>query len=436
MKAHFPAEFMCAQISSEIGNFDKLPGFVAEAADMGLRIEPPDVNRAFARFSPVQGESAIIYGLAGVKGVGGPVADAIVAEREANGPYKGLMDFAIRLSEYSAKEKIPNICNKRVLENLIRCGAFDFIIKADPTFHRARLFNNIEFVMKRAASRAAEKASGQTDFFAVMSAGEDANDSELADCPAWPLADGFKAERELLGIYLTGHPLGAWKRVLDSLTTCQIASFPTDFKTLPPKGKKPIRLGGMLKSCQVRIPRPDPSNPKRNLKPWAILVVDDGENETECLVFGNTFEKYPWLQNSIDSPVLLCGEIVHRRNRETKEEEEGVQFLMREAYPLAEGTRRFATGIHVKVSLSDAKLVDHAKAIRSLAAAHPGGLKLVFDVVCAGGHHVGVDSGMAGVEPTAEFLAALEKMVRPADYHLDARDECFLEEQERPWERR
>jgi DNA polymerase-3 subunit alpha len=435
MKAHYPAEFMCAQISSEIGNFDKLPGFVAEAAGMGLRIEPPDVNRAWVRFSPVQGEDAIIYGLAGIKGVGEAVAEAIVAEREANGPYKGLMDFAMRLSEYSMREKVPNLCNKRVLENLVRCGAFDFIAKADRAFHRARLFNNIEFVLKRAAARAAEKASGQTDFFAVMSAGEDASDSELADCPAWPIADGFKAERELLGIYLTGHPLGAWKRVLSSLTTCPIASFPSGFKDLPQKAKKAIRLGGMLKSCQVRMPRPDPSNPKKILKPWAILVVDDGENETECLAFGNTYEKYPWLNAAEDTPVLLCGEIVHRRNRDTRQEEEGVQFLLREAYPLAEGTRRFATGLHVRLSTLDAKLMERAKAIRALACRFPGALKLVFNLVCEHGRRVSFDSGLVGVEPAAELFTGLEKLVRPADYSLAAVQECFLEPPDRPWER-
>ena len=118
LKAHYPAEFMCAQISSEIGNFDKLPGFVAEAAAMGLEVKPPDVNLAYARFSPVKGEKAIIYGMAGVKGVGAAAADAIVEEREKNGPYKGLMDFCTRLAA-------ANVVNKRVLECLVRCGAFD-----------------------------------------------------------------------------------------------------------------------------------------------------------------------------------------------------------------------------------------------------------------------------------------------------------------------
>ena len=177
LKAHFPAEFMCAQISSEIGNFDKLPGFVAEADAMGLKVRLPDVNMAFARFSPVKDESAIVYGLAGVKGVGEGAANAIVEEREKNGPYKGFMDFTMRLMSASAEaagpdgKKTPPVVNKRVLENLVRAGAFDSFIAKDPSLHRARFFHNVDFALKRASSRAAEKASGQTDFFAVVATG-------------------------------------------------------------------------------------------------------------------------------------------------------------------------------------------------------------------------------------------------------------------------
>ncbi|MDD2349223.1 MAG: DNA polymerase III subunit alpha, partial [Kiritimatiellae bacterium] len=91
LKAHYPAEFMCAQISSEIGNFDKLPGFVAEAGDMGLTVLPPDVNHSLDRFVPEEGN--IRFGLAGIKSVGAGAAQAIVAERKANGPFTGLIDF-------------------------------------------------------------------------------------------------------------------------------------------------------------------------------------------------------------------------------------------------------------------------------------------------------------------------------------------------------
>ena len=130
---------------------------------MGLEVKPPDVNGSFARFTPVAGEHAIRYGLAGIKGVGGGVADAIVSEREKNGPYKGFMDFCLRLGSVATvgadgKRSAP-LLNKRAVESLARCGAFDSFIAADPSLHRARLFNNVEFALKRANGMAKEKAS-------------------------------------------------------------------------------------------------------------------------------------------------------------------------------------------------------------------------------------------------------------------------------------
>ena len=150
LKAHYPAEFMCAQISSEIGNFDKLPGFVAEAKEIGLELRLPDVNESGARFVPTPDAKGIRYGLGGIKGVGSAAAEAIVAEREANGPYTGFVDFCMRLAG-------SNVVNKRVLENLTRVGGFATL---EP--NRAKLFNNIEYVLKKAQARAKEKASAQT----------------------------------------------------------------------------------------------------------------------------------------------------------------------------------------------------------------------------------------------------------------------------------
>ena len=133
LKAHYPAEFMCAQISSEIGNFDKL--------------------------------------MAGVKGVGAAAADAIVEEREKNGPYKGLMDFCSRLAS-------ANVVNKRVLECLVRCGAFDSLIEANPGMHRERYFNNIDFCIQRSSKLAKERAKGQLDFFGAIAGDDDSSDKD------------------------------------------------------------------------------------------------------------------------------------------------------------------------------------------------------------------------------------------------------------------
>ncbi len=432
LKAHYPAEFMCAQISSEIGNFDKLPGFVAEAAAMGLEVRPPDVNSAYARFTPVKGEKAIRFGLAGVKGVGAQAADDIVAEREKNGPYKGLMDFATRLAS-------ATFVNKRVLENLVRCGGFDELARASG-FHRARYFNNIDFVAKRAAVRGKEKASGQMDMFGMLAPDEDSSDGSLPDCPKWPAAQCFKDERDLMGIYMTGHPLGAYERVLESLSTFKIAE-PPEIPFMEEVGadrplRVAVRLGGMLKACTVRMSKPKKEGDVP--QPWAILLLDDGENEMEALTFAKTYAKYrEWLPESVDQPVLLCGELAHRTNRDTRAEEPELQFVVREAYPLSAGLKKFSTALHVSMRYADPALMERSAALRDLAALHPGSVKVMLDIAWPGGVVAEVDSGIAGVELSDEFLLALNRMQKGDPYRLETVKDVFLEPPEpRRWEKR
>ena len=211
MKAHYPAEFMCAQISSEIGNFDKLPGFVAEAQEMGLELKLPDVNESGSRFVPTPDAKGIRYGLGGIKGVGEMAAAAIVAERKANGPYSGFMDFCMRLAG-------SNAVNKRVLENLTRTGAFSTL---EP--NRAKLFNNIEYAIKKAQQRAKEQSSAQANFFDLMAGGDEkASDAELADCPPFSPAEDLKNERDLLGVYVSGHPLQSCGRLIAEVSQAKI----------------------------------------------------------------------------------------------------------------------------------------------------------------------------------------------------------------------
>ena len=232
LKAHYPAEFMCAQISSEIGNFDKLPGFVAEARDIGLELLLPDVNESGARFVPAKGSKGIRYGLGGIKGVGSAAAEAIVAERAANGPYTGFLDFCLRLGG-------SNLVNKRVLENLTRTGAFSTL---EP--NRAKLFLNIEYALKKAQQRAKEKASAQTSFFDLMSGGEEkADDSELEDAPPFAPAEDLKNERDLLGVYISGDPMAACRHFLGDLSVVRVdredaQNLPFSFDLIAKKAKE------------------------------------------------------------------------------------------------------------------------------------------------------------------------------------------------------
>ena len=432
MKAHYPAEFMCAQISSEIGNFDKLPGFVAEASEMGLEIRTPDVNESRARFAPSADGKSIRYGLAGVKGVGAGAADAIVSERRKNGPYKGLMDFATRLAP-------TGVINARVLQNLIKSGAFDSFCTPGSGMHRARLFNNVDFAMKRASSLAKERASGQLDMFGLLEPERDASDSELSDCPPFPPAQCCQDERDLCGIYLTGHPLGAWKRVLSTLSTYRIAEppiipFAAEIGAERPL-RLPVRLAGMLKSCQVRLGKPDPKHPDKPPGQWAILSIDDGEKETEALAFSKTYETVKdWLSGSVDRPILACGDLQHRTNRDTRQEEDALQFVLREIYPLEDAISKFGTALEIKLDYTRPDALEKAKEIAGAMAASPGKLKWRLSLKCADGARLAAEAE-DGIAPTEEMFLALEKCVPAKDYRLAVTKEVYLQPQERKWER-
>ena len=133
-----------------------------------------------------------------------------------------------------------------------------------------------------------------------------------------------------------------------------------------------------------------------------------------------------WLPNAVETPVLICGELMHRTNRETKAEEEGLQFFVREAYPLTEGIKRFAVGLHVDFVYEDPKLEEKMKKTASLAAANPGELPMHINLSYANGANVKLELA-GGVNPTAEFLASIGKVAIKDKWGLDAKSDIFAE---------
>ena len=452
MKAHYPAEFMCAQISSEIGNFDKLPGFVAEAQEMGLELKLPDVNESGARFVPTPDAKGIRYGLAGIKGVGA-AGEAIVAERETNGPYAGFLDFCIRLAGTQA-------CNKRVLENLTRTGAFSSF---EP--NRAKLFNNIEYALKKAQVRAKERASAQTSFFDLMDGGEEkTSDAELADAPAFSPAEDLKNERDMLGVYVSGHPLQSCRRVISEVATFKssqmndpetvdtlLMSMPEDAwkKKRHPNLKDPlglrhldVRLVGILSSCQVRLGKPRSDGTPGSK--YAILQLDDGLT-LDCFFFPKTWEPFgPSMEESIDRLVVLCGEVSHRVNYEkddkiAKERPKvgDLNFTVKEAYPIEKALPLLSKGLRIKMMYEDPEIKSKVCRIREAVAKNPGTLPVIIELHYPSGKVLDVDLG-AGcrVAGSISFLSELAKIVPQADTSLRPSDKVYLAPREpKPWER-
>ncbi|MCE9613967.1 MAG: DNA polymerase III subunit alpha [Lentisphaerae bacterium] len=337
LKARYPAEFMSALISSEIGNFDKLPVFVAEASEMELEVRRPDVNTSGVRFLPE--DKAIRYGLAGIKGVGTGAAESIVHARETDGPFKDLIDFITRVD--------GQLVNKKVLESLVRGGACDAFKS-----HRARLFQGIDFAMARALQQSRDRKAGQGSLFDLLeapTAGEETT-VELPDAPPWTEPVMLAGEKELLGIYLSGHPLTQHSAILKKYqlsTIAGLAALAPDTVT---------RVGGIATVINKRLTKKEPP------RPMAIMQLEDLTGTVEVIVYPDTYAEFG-NRLEAEAPLLVCGALAH--------ENEKTKLFAQEIYPLAEAPRYFCkrVGIHVPTATLKDETLPRIKEILSL---HPG----------------------------------------------------------------
>jgi len=331
LKAHYPAEFMAALLSGEMANSDKLTGFISEAKEVGIDILPPCVNESIGRFNAVQDGSGIRFGMAAIKGVGEGVVEDVVKERDDNGPFAGLMDFCSRITS----------SNKKVIESLIRSGAFDFT-----GIHRARLFNGIDIAIGRAAEALKDKASGQCSMFGMMGAVDESgtgSDEELPDVPAWSESDMLAAEKELIGFYISGHPLARYEWELNKFSLKRIK----DIQTLESGAR--TRVGGMITETRKLFT-------KKEQKPMATFRIEGLEGSINAIIFPGPFEEFGHLVTE-DATVMVGGIMM--------EEDSGdLKFQVIEIFPLDQAANLFCdrVGIHLPEMGVNAYMMESLKA--------------------------------------------------------------------------
>jgi len=209
LKTHYPAEFMAAQISSDMDNTEKVVHMVNECGDMNLKVLAPNVNTGEIRFKPY-GEKTINYGLGGIKGAGEAALEGVISERKAKGDYHDLFDFCLR-----AGKKV----NKRVLEALVRAGAFD-------TLHanRQAVLESVPMALKQADQQLKNDEVGQNDLFGDMLSVEEVGSSQLINVPEMSAKLRLKGEKETLGLYMTGHPIDMYRKELARLVGTPLSS--------------------------------------------------------------------------------------------------------------------------------------------------------------------------------------------------------------------
>ncbi len=267
LKANFPVEFMAAVLSNEISNTDKISTFVAECKRMRIDILPPDVNRSALKFLPEStGDTpGIRYGLAAIKNVGEAAMEAAILERDTHGPFTSLDDFCSRLDSRKV--------NKKVLESLVKCGAFDWTGR-----ERAALAADIDSTLAASASSQRDKASGQAALFDSLIAAPPVRRAAI-HVPPWTKAEKLAFEKELLGFYVTGHPLDEFRADLESARYVPIHTLPEA------EDKATVTIGGALISVEKRFT-------KKDSKPFAIVILEDLTGSVEVLVWNETFVKH------------------------------------------------------------------------------------------------------------------------------------------------
>lgn len=293
LKVHYPVEFMAALMTSIMGNSDKVVEYIRECNVIGIPVNPPDINKSFSKFS-VEGDS-IRFGLAAVKNVGVNIIENIVKEREENGEFKDFVDFAKRLDSKDT--------NKRVIESLIKCGAFDQISE-----NRATLMAGYESVLESISMDRKKNVQGQISLF-------DAFSTQVDEAPEMQLStnlpvvrefsekERLNMEKEVLGMYLSGHPLSEYKSELDRKTSInmkKINELKEDEKTYMKLHDREVIMGGMVIAKRIMTT-------KRN-EIMAFITLEDLYGAIEVVVFPQTLKKFNILLND-DSIILIKGAI-------------------------------------------------------------------------------------------------------------------------------
>ncbi|MBV8142571.1 MAG: DNA polymerase III subunit alpha, partial [Verrucomicrobia bacterium] len=337
LKANYPVEFMAGLLSNEINNTDKIAVFVAECQRLGISILPPDINRSHLKFVPETqaGRRGIRYGLAGIKNIGEAAMESAILERGRNGPFKTVEDYCSRLDSKAV--------NRKILENLIRAGAFDFTGK-----DRAEQFERIDQSLSAGASAHRDRRSGQVSLFGELEmAAPSRTNGDAAHFTPWSTIEKLGHERDLLGFYVTGHPLDAYRELIERGAYMRIS----DLADQEEKGT--VKIAGSISAFDKKLTR-------KEGKPFAILTVEDFTGTVEVMVWADVYAK--------SAKEIEKGKIVTITGK-MDQREDGIRIVASEVGPISK--RKSVEALTIDIPIEKAS-EERLKAIRDLVRQYPG----------------------------------------------------------------
>ncbi|MGD1089363.1 MAG: DNA polymerase III subunit alpha [Verrucomicrobiota bacterium] len=399
LKANHPVEFFCAMMTNDMGDTDKLSRYINEAREFCIEVLQPDVNESGVYFAPARDGKSIRFGLAAIKGVGEAAVEAILKARNESGKFKSLSALCERVDGRSL--------GRKTLEALIKTGACDGLGAT-----RATLFGQIERTLARAAGILSDKQKGQSSLFGALEERASPTPDTVKNLAEWPQHELLAHEKELLGFYITGHPLTPFVPILEryALTnTAKLGELPNRSLT---------RIGGLIAAVQHGVS-------KKSGKPYSMVTLEDLEGSVQLLVM-NDYDKFrPLLE--VNKAILVIGEVNTGEDRP--------KIFPQEIFPLEDALKKFTKQVHLRLHTAHLK-PEQLDTVRELVAAHPGKCPLLLCFMRPGGEIVFVDTNERfGVTPSLKLQHEADARFGEETYYAKV-DTSLPERTPRRWERK
>jgi DNA polymerase-3 subunit alpha len=404
LKANYPVEFLSAMMTNDMGDTAKLGILIGEARQFGIEVLPPDVNESSVFFTPrrqpgAEDRRAIRFGLAAIKGVGEVAVESILAARQS-GRFGSLSELCERVDGRTV--------NRKVLEALIKSGACDCFGET-----RATMFARIDRVLTRAAGIIQDRQRGQDTLFGMLEESATRPAEPEKQLPEWPQHELLAHEKELLGFYVTGHPLTPFAPLLEQYavhTTGQLAALANRAMT---------RIGGLVVDVQKGVS-------KKSGKPYAMVLLEDLEGSVQLLCLNENYDKYINLLVP-QKALLVTGEV--------NLGEDKPKIFPQEIIALEDALQVYTRQVHLRLQAAHLAARDLEEA-RELIAAHPGKCPLFLCLKSPGGDVIFIEAHeQYRIKPSLEFQKALNERFGEDTYY--AKVEAALPQRApRRWERK
>jgi len=382
LKAHYPREYMGALLTSEVQNTDKVIRYINESREMGINILSPDVNDSYRDFRVV-GEH-IRFGLAAVKNVGDGAIEAIIDARQAGGRFTALFDFCQRVNLKTV--------NRRVVESLIKCGAFDAFGET-----RAQMMASLEEYLDAAQRRQRDQEDGQISMFDGMEDTLQLTPRPRGPAlPEWEESQFLTYEKEVLGFYITGHPLARFARQLRLYTTANTQTL-AEFRD----GEK-VSLGGMILKSRLQTTRKGDR--------MAFVTLEDVQGQVEVILFPEVYKEFGSTLET-EQPVLIRGVVDWG--------DDGAKIIAERIMPLAQAAATLAPKVHI--SLATPGLTRETLAqLKSIVERAPGPSPLYLHLLFPDEREVVVlPEGRFQVTPSEELVSHIEALFGSEVVHFE-----------------